>query len=61
MLQNVNEEKVQNNKLYQEMEYYQNKVSALKRQGIDVPTIKELTEQSKSNVNRLKKKRANNR
>lgn len=61
MLQNVNEEKVQNNKLYQEMEYYQNQVNALKRQGIDVPTIKELTEQSKYNVNRLKKKRANNR
>ena len=61
MLQNTNQTKVQNNKLYQEMEYYQNKVSELKRQGINVPTIKELTEQSKSNLNRLKKKRANSR
>ena len=61
MLQNTNQEKVQNNKLYQEMEYYQNKVSSLKRQGINIPTIKELTEQSKSNLNRMKKKRANNR
>ena len=61
MLQNTNQTKVQNNKLYQDMEYYQNKVSELKRQGINVPTIKELTEQSKSNLNRLKKKRANNR
>jgi len=58
MMQNVNEEKVRNNKLYQELNYYQNKISNLKRQGIDVPTIKELTEQSKSNVNRMKKKRA---
>ena len=61
MLQNTNQTKVQNNRLYQEMEYYQNKVKSLKRQGIDVPTIKELTEQSKANVNRMKKKRANNR
>lgn len=61
MLQNTNQTKVQNNKLYQDMEYYQNQVSALKRQGINVPTIKELTEQSKSNLNRLKKKRANSR
>lgn len=60
MLQNTNEDKVQNNKLYQELEYYQNRVSSLKNQGINIPTIKELTEQSKSNVNRLKKKRANN-
>ena len=60
MLQNTNEDKVKNNKLYQELEYYQNKVSSLKRQGIDIPTIKELTEQSKSNVNRLKKKRTSN-
>jgi len=58
MLQNTNEEKVRNNKLYQDMLYYQDRVSSLKRQGINVPTIKELTEQSKSNVNRLKKKRA---
>lgn len=57
MLQNTNEEKVRNNKLYQDMLYYQDRVSSLKRQGINVPTIKELTEQSKSNVNRLKKKR----
>ena len=61
MLQNVNEDRVYNNKLYQEMEYYQNKVRELKRQGIEVPTIKELKESAKSNVNRLKKKRANNR
>lgn len=60
MLQNTNEDKVQNNKLYQELEYYQNRVSSLKNQGIDIPTIKELTEQSKSNLNRLKKKRASN-
>lgn len=58
MLQNTNEEKVRNNKLYQDLNYYQNKISSLKRQGINVPTIKELTEQSKSNLNRMKKKRA---
>ena len=61
MLQNTNESKVYNNKLYQDIEYYQNKVRQLKRQGIEVPTIRELKESAKSNVNRLKKKRANNR
>ena len=61
MMQNTNQEKVQNNKLYQDLEYYQGKVKSLKNQGIDVPTIKELTEQSKSNLNRLKKKRTSNR
>lgn len=60
ILQNTNEDKVKNNKLYEELEQYQTKVKELKNQGIDVPTIRELTSKTKLGVGRLKKKRTIN-
>ena len=61
VLQNVNQEKVQNSKLYEEMESYQNIINELESQGIDIPTIREINASNKIKLNRVGKKRSNNR
>lgn len=58
VLQNTNEENVKQSGLYDELEAYQAEVKRLKNQGIDVPTIKEITASNKLKLNNLKKKRA---
>lgn len=58
LVQNTNQQKVENSKLYQQYEDYQALVKDLKNQGIDVPTIRELTTSNKIKVNNLKRKRA---
>ena len=58
VLQNTKEESVRNSGLYDELEKYQAEIKRLKNQGIDVPTIKEITASNKIKVNKLKKKRA---
>jgi hypothetical protein len=61
VLQNTNEENVALNNVYDDLELYQNEVSRLKKQGIDIPTIREITTSNKLKVNNLKKKRASSK
>ena len=61
VLQNTNQEKVQNSKLYEQYEAYQEYVRRLKDQGIDVPEIREITASNKNKLNNLKNKRANSK
>lgn len=61
VLQNTNQEKVQNSKLYEQYEAYQEYVRRLKNQGIDVPEIREITASNKNKLNNLKNKRANSK
>jgi hypothetical protein len=58
VLQNTNEENVRQSGLYDELEAYQAEIKRLKNQGIDVPTIKEITASNKLKLNNLKNKRA---
>lgn len=60
--QNTNAERVANSRVYQELEKYQEMISELKSQGIDVPTISELNNNSRLRLNSLAntRKRARN-
>ena len=58
VLQSTNAENVKQSGLYDELEAYQVEVKRLKNQGIDVPTIKEITASNKLKLNNLKNKRA---
>lgn len=58
VLQSTNSENVKMSGLYDELEAYQAEVKRLKNQGIDVPTIKEITASNKLKLNNLKNKRA---
>ena len=57
ILQNTNQEKVENSRAYEDLQTYQEYVKALKNQGIEVPTIKELSTQNKRSLRRVKKRR----
>ena len=61
ILQNTNQEKVQNSKLYEQYEAYQEYVRNLKDQGIDVPEIREINASNKNKLRNLKNKRANSK
>jgi hypothetical protein len=52
VFQNTNQEKVENSRLYEEMEAYSNYIKQLKNMGIEVPTLNEIK------LNKLKNKRA---
>ena len=52
-----NQEKIRNSNLYEEMEYYSDLVSSLKDQGIEVPTINELTNTSSTRLTQLQRQR----
>lgn len=58
VLQSTNAENVKMSGLYDDLEAYQAEVKRLKNQGIDVPTIKEITASNNLKLNNLKKKRA---
>lgn len=58
VLQNTKQESVKESGLYDEMEKYQAEIRRLKSQGIDVPTIKEITASNNIKINNLKRKRA---
>ena len=58
VLQNTNQENVKTSGLYDELEAYQAEIKRLKRQGIDVPTIREMTAKNKIKLNNAKRKRA---
>ena len=57
VLQNTNQEKVEMSKAYEDLEAYQGYVKQLKNQGINVPTIRELNQQSKRTLRNVKNKR----
>lgn len=61
ILQTTNQENVELNNVYNDLELYQNEVNRLKKQGIDIPTIREITTSNKLKVNNLKKKRASSK
>ena len=61
VLQNTKEESVKNSGLYDELEKYQAEIKRLKNQGINVPTIKEMTASNNIKLNNMKRKRANSR
>lgn len=52
-----NQEKIKNSNLYEEMERYSSLVSDLKDQGIEVPTIRDLTNTSSTRLTQLQRKR----
>lgn len=52
-------EKIANQEQYQELMEYQKLVKELKNQGIDVPTIKELTNSTNRSINAINKRRNN--
>ena len=53
----LNQENVETSKLYDEMEGYQQLFSELKKQGIDVPTIREINASNKNKLRNMKNKR----
>lgn len=58
ILQNTNQEKVEQSKAYDDLERYQSYIKNLKNQGIEVPTIRELNNQSKRTLRNAKNRRA---
>lgn len=58
ILQNTKQENVINSGLYDQMEQYQAIIKQLKNQGMDVPTIQEMTASNSIKLNRMKRKRA---
>lgn len=58
ILQNTNQEKVEQSKAYEDLERYQSYIKSLKNQGIEVPTIRELNNQSKRTLRNAKNRRA---
>jgi hypothetical protein len=58
VIQNTNQENVRKSNLYDELEAYQAEVKRLKNQGIDIPTIKEITAKNNITLNNAKRKRA---
>lgn len=54
----TDKEKVANSKAYTELEEYQKLFKQLKKEGIDIPTIKQLSTSSSRNLNNLKNKRS---
>ena len=52
-----NQEKIRNSNLYEEMERYSSLVSDLKKQGIEVPTIRDLTNTGTTRLTQLQRKR----
>ena len=57
LLQNTNQESVENQRLYNEMNEYAAIVKQLKDQGYDVPTMREINASSKNTLRRMTKRR----
>lgn len=60
VLQNTNQEKVEQSKAYEDLQRYQSYIKGLKKQGIEVPTIRELTNQNQRTLRNVKNRRARN-
>ena len=57
VLQNTNQEKIENSRAYEDLEAYQNYIKSLKNQGIDVPTIRDINNQSKRTLRSVQNRR----
>ena len=57
ILQNTDQEKIETSKAYDDLETYQAFIKELKKQGINVPTVSELNNQSKRTLRNVKNKR----
>lgn len=57
VLQNTNEENVELSKMYDDLEVYQAAVKQLKDQGIDVPSVRDITSSNNIKLNNIKRKR----
>ena len=57
ILQNTNQEKIEKSRAYEDLSKYQAYIKQLKNQGIEVPTIKELNNQSKRSLRRVQNRR----
>ena len=57
ILQNTNQEKIENSKVYDNLQAYQSYIKQLKNQGINIPTIKELNNQSKRTLRKVQNRR----
>lgn len=58
VLQNTNQDKIEESRAYENLEAYQNYIKALKNQGIEVPTIRELNRQSKRTLRSVRNRRS---
>ena len=57
VVQSTNEENVELNKMYDDLEVYQAYVKQLKNQGIDVPSVRDITANNNIRLNSIKNKR----
>ena len=57
VLQNTNQSKIENSKVYENLQAYQAYIKQLKNQGINIPTINELTNQSKRSLRKVQTRR----
>ena len=57
VLQNTNEENLELSKMYDDLEVYQAYVKQLKDQGIDVPSVRDITANNNIRLNSIKRKR----
>ena len=57
VVQSTNEENVELNKMYDDLEVYQAYVKQLKDQGIDVPSVRDITSSNNIKLNNIKRKR----
>lgn len=58
IVQNTNQETIETSRAYDDLELYQQYIKSLKNQGINVPTVTELNNQSKRTLRKAKSRRA---
>lgn len=61
IIQNTNQSKIETSKAYENLDTYQKYIKQLKNQGIEVPTIKELSSQNKRALRRVQNRRNSNK
>ena len=61
IIQNTNQSKIETSKAFENLDTYQKYVKQLKNQGINVPTIKELSSQNKRALRRVQNRRNSNK
>lgn len=61
IIQNTNQSKIETSKAFENLDVYQKYIKQLKNQGINVPTIKELSSQNKRALKRVQNRRNSNK
>jgi len=61
IIQNTNQSKIETSKAYENLDTYQKYIKQLKNQGMNVPTIKELSSQNKRALRRVQNRRNSNK